>query len=241
MTKTATKPHEPRKLHKPKGKIKHEHFQVSFIWGGTKKSNTKSSKRSGIRFGIAQMHSSGHESHSDAGKLVVECAVGVDSYCVYESDLTDYAMSFGSFHKDYNVFWGGGPYEDYVALCNMAHQVREAKLTGDKLQVHHQFSIGVADGSANYVVVKVNKKTCDVEWRGWCADRYYDHHFGSGGRFPIDEVSRYVRPGQPALFESDNSPSGSDLFDLFQQAAAEYEESYPDVPIDHKHEYLKVF
>lgn len=63
-----------------------------------------------------------------------------------------------------------------------------------------KFSIGVADGSANYVVTKVNKKTCVVAWRGFGADDYYDHHFGGGGTFPIADVSRYCRFGRDKLF-----------------------------------------
>lgn len=66
------------------------------------------------------------------------------------------------------------------------------------------FRIGVADGYAYYVVTKVNKKTCTVEWRGFSGDRWQDHHFGLGGKFPISDVARYVRftDGMAKLFGS---------------------------------------
>jgi hypothetical protein len=57
------------------------------------------------------------------------------------------------------------------------------------------FSIGVADGQAWYLIVKVNKKTCNVEWRGWGGgDRYTDHYFGWERKgVPLADVERYVR------------------------------------------------
>jgi hypothetical protein len=66
----------------------------------------------------------------------------------------------------------------------------------DGVEVGAMFSIGVADGSAWYVIVKVNPKTVDVEWRGFCPDRWRDHHFGNGGRFDKSDVERYVRADQ---------------------------------------------
>jgi hypothetical protein len=64
------------------------------------------------------------------------------------------------------------------------------------------FSIGVADGSANYVVTKVTKTKAHVDWVGIGADDYYDHHFGGGGVFPINDVKRYCRVGRDKLFGS---------------------------------------
>lgn len=56
------------------------------------------------------------------------------------------------------------------------------------------FSVGVADGSATYIITKVNKNTCDVEWRGYGnGDRYTDHYFGWGRKGVAKaDVARYV-------------------------------------------------
>jgi hypothetical protein len=57
------------------------------------------------------------------------------------------------------------------------------------------FSIGVADGSAYYVVIRIRKTNrCKVEWRGFDPDRYQDHHFQLGGWFSSDEIKRYCEP-----------------------------------------------
>lgn len=74
-------------------------------------------------------------------------------------------------------------------------------LVGDKLQPGHHFSVSVADGHASYLVTRVMRSQCHIEWRGWGnEDRYTDHHFGFGGKFPAAEIARYVRPNTKKLF-----------------------------------------
>ena len=55
------------------------------------------------------------------------------------------------------------------------------------------FCLPVADGRAWYVIVKVHKKSCQVEWRGFSGDRYVDHWLGFGRTVPLDGIVRYVR------------------------------------------------
>lgn len=55
---------------------------------------------------------------------------------------------------------------------------------GAGIRVGKLFSLGVADGSAWYVVTKVNKTTVKIEWRGFCPDHYHDQVLGGGGSFP---------------------------------------------------------
>jgi len=70
---------------------------------------------------------------------------------------------------------------------------KDAEAAGE-FGVGSLFAIGVADGQAWYVVTKVNKKTCDVEWRGFGADRYTDHFFGWGRKkVPIEDVKPYTK------------------------------------------------
>jgi hypothetical protein len=88
----------------------------------------------------------------------------------------------------------GSEYSRYINEEWKKHQAISDRCNG--VQVGAMFTIGVADGQAHYVVTKVNKKTCHVEWRGFCGDRYIDHHFGWGGKFPIAEVERYVKGHQ---------------------------------------------
>jgi hypothetical protein len=51
----------------------------------------------------------------------------------------------------------------------------------------------VGDGYAYYVVRKVNKKTVDIEWRGYSLDRWVDFRFSIGGREKRDVIEALVR------------------------------------------------
>lgn len=54
------------------------------------------------------------------------------------------------------------------------------------------FNTPVADGRAYYVVTKVNKKTCEVEWRNFGGDNYVDQILGYGGKFDTDRIQPLV-------------------------------------------------
>lgn len=86
-------------------------------------------------------------------------------------------------------------------------QLAEAEARSDAIDglgVGKMFTVGVADGCAFYVVTKVNKKTVDVEWRGYHPDRWTDQMMGFGGRFPRENIERFTGlagvPAPPPLF-----------------------------------------
>ena len=54
------------------------------------------------------------------------------------------------------------------------------------------FSVGVADGSAYYVITGVAKGGVKIEWRGFCPDRWTDRTFGYGGKFPKHCITPHV-------------------------------------------------
>lgn len=128
------------------------------------------------------------------GLIVVLDAILLAKHAFERKDLTEVPLDFG------------GEFDTWMnAEAEKAEKISDALPDG----VHKGalFCIGVADGSACYEVVKVNKTTCDVEWRGYHnQDRYTDHHFGWGGRFSISEVERHVgrRRGLKAIFAKHN-------------------------------------
>ncbi len=82
--------------------------------------------------------------------------------------------------------------QEYVDSAFKAAQEKSDKL-GNRFVKGKLFSVGVGDGSAYYEVVKVNPKTCVVEWRGFCPDRYVDQVLGYGGtRMPRENIERMV-------------------------------------------------
>ncbi len=205
--------------------------------------------RDKTRYGLVDEYHPQAKIDAKKGLLIVNCLIGSDICSVPMANVTDVPRSQAvgydaSYNNEAGIWWGGGEFDDFVELCHLAAMIRESRLTGDKLQPGHQFSIGVADGSANYVVTKVMRKNCDVEWRGWCPDRWHDHHYGSGGRFPIADVIRYVRPGSTPRFAGgmDDSSSGrskitKQLIEHFKTFSADFEKRH--VPLL-KSEFLEV-
>lgn len=124
------------------------------------------------------------------GYAVVDDAILPVARAVLETSLVD--IPFGDYDND--------EYDKHVgAEEQKAREISDA-LPAKTVAVGAMFDVGVADGSASYVVTKVNKKTCNVEWRGYCLDRYYDHWWGAGRKsVPHAEVRRYL-PGR--LFAS---------------------------------------
>lgn len=126
------------------------------------------------------------------GEVIVDDAVFPVAYRVKEADLTDIKSEFGSLDPKTREFVGGDELRQYVQ-AELKKAVEADEKVKDGVGVGSMFRVGVADGYASYVVTKVNKKkTCKVEWRGFCADRWTDHHFGWGGTFKLDDVARYV-------------------------------------------------
>jgi hypothetical protein len=89
----------------------------------------------------------------------------------------------------------------------------------------------LGDKFADYAVTDVRRDWCTVEWRGWCGDRWFDHHFRSGGEFRIKEVQRYVdRFGYiNALFQPKEN-KGPTKVEFLETLKSMFEETYGFLP-----------
>lgn len=147
-----------------------EHYQVKFT-----------DTLGNVYYGIVDGYSQEARDAKAEGYLLIEDAILPIRYKAKESNVTDIKLDFNPDNE----------YESYIQT-----ELQKAQELSDSLPdgVHKGslFSVGVADGAAYYVVTKVNKKTCTIEWRGFGGDRYYDHYFRSGGKFPIEDIARYV-------------------------------------------------
>ena len=88
----------------------------------------------------------------------------------------------------------GTEYDRYI---NEAYKkaLKAHKAAGEGVKKGKLVSIGVADGSASYVIVKVNKKTVKIEWRAFAGgDDYVDRRWGYVSTIPKDEVQMYLQP-----------------------------------------------
>lgn len=130
------------------------------------------------RYGVCQAYTDEAKAAAKRGECFIEDAVTTETFSIKESLLTDIDILEDA------------EYTRYVEAAEKAAEKVAAKVQGVKTGA--MFSIGVADGSATYVVMETVGKKCRLEWRGFCLDRYKDHHFGWGGWFPKSEVEAYV-------------------------------------------------
>ena len=114
------------------------------------------------------------------GHVVVEDAILPVYHVVDKKILVDLPCTFD------------GEFDIFVrAEFDKAQKVSDG--LGGKVAVGSMFSLPVGDGCACYVITKVTKATCDVEWRGFNLDRWQDHYFGLGRkRVSVSEIRRYV-------------------------------------------------
>ena len=119
-------------------------------------------------------------------------------HSVKDSLLVDVEPAMGSYELGVGLV-GGDEMARYVDS-----EYRKAKALSDGLtgiKPGCLFSVGVADGSAWYVVTKVGKASATIGWRGFCPDRYMDRALGAGGSVSLATLKR-LGVGRKALFGS---------------------------------------
>lgn len=156
-----------------------DHYQVKF-------------NRDGKTFyGVVQNFSDAAEDAAKRGELIVEDAVLPTAYRVKESDVTDIEMEMGRLDMATHRWLDQDEYHTYVQdELEKAENLSDS--LGDGVKAGKLFGTHVGDGTAWYVVTKVNKKTCKVEWRGFCPDRWVDQWLGYTKTVPIADIERMV-------------------------------------------------
>ena len=99
---------------------------------------------------------------------------------VYDFENVDFKdLDWDHFNKAYDKHFEG--------------ELAKSAALEEGLQIGKLFSIGVADGTCYYEVVKMFKTKVHIKLRGdLCLDGYCDHHFCGGGSFDRAEVERYI-------------------------------------------------
>ena len=146
-----------------------------------------------VRFGEVNKYHPQAEEEWEKGNLVVCDALTGKPWLVPVSEM-DYEKQDFSWNKTdpETGFCIDTEFDRYLNDEYKAHSERD-KAAGEGLKVHRMFHMGVADGSAHYVITKVNKKTCRIEWRNFGADNYYHDVFHGGGTFPKDIIEDQIR------------------------------------------------
>ena len=94
------------------------------------------------------------------------------------------------------------PPDEYTQYVEEQYQIAKDRSDSlpEGLHPGKLFRVPRGDGYAWYVVRKVNKKTVDIEWRGYGLDRWVDgldrwvdDRFGYGGREKRETIDMFVR------------------------------------------------
>lgn len=170
---------------------------------------------------------------------LAEQAKLIDSLCIVHSITGTYEFIKPDMVEKLKVDFGRDPWVDgwwfsrsnivyaYGTLCHVAATIKSNRQRQDKIMPDHIFSVGVADGSAQYVVTSSARVYCEVEWRCYSnPDRYVDRMFGYGGKFRKKDVDIY------------RGRAGGDiktLQDTFDKMKKIYVESFKEEPLPSKY------
>lgn len=158
-----------------------------------------------VLFGIVRSYGEEAEKAIAEGRYVVDDAVLPTAHLVQQNAVTEIPFDWSKQVRDPET-WRlieGDEYDLYVEASLAAHYEQSAANPDDRVCKGDLFTVGVADGCAYYVVVRVNKKSIRVEWRGFCPDHYVDSVLGYGGSFPRERIERLVlaHKGMQKLFQ----------------------------------------
>lgn len=135
------------------------------------------------RYGIVDRY--GEESkqyYETTEQVIVEDAISPVRHVINVNALVPIAMTYN-------------PADEYTAFVEEQYQIAKGRSDSlpDGLHPGKLFRVPAGDGYAWYVVTKVNKKTVDIEWRGYSLDRWVDARFGYGGREKRETIELFVR------------------------------------------------
>ena len=127
------------------------------------------------RYGIVDRWSAEARELARENRLLIADAITPATHVVEEADVTD--IDLDPSHR------GENEYHRYVET-----EFRKAQSISDALpegmHAGSLFCLPAGDGRAWYLVTKVNKRTCRIEWRGFSPDRWTDAVLGWGGLCP---------------------------------------------------------
>lgn len=120
--------------------------------------------------------------YEDGRQVIVNDAIKPTRCVVNVDALTDIPARFD-------------PADEYTQYVEEQFQIAKGRSDSlpEGLHPGKLFRVPKGDGYAWYVVTKVNKKTVDIEWRGYSLDRWVDDRFGYGGREKRETIEMFVR------------------------------------------------
>lgn len=135
------------------------------------------------QYGVCNKYSPEAQAHYEkTGEVLIEDAIFPVARSVPVAALIPIESSFSGSNEFYDMIHS--EMERVQALSDAL----PAGIVKGKL-----FRVPCGDGYAWYIVMRVNKKTVKIEWRGFSSDRWVDQRFGLGGNVPIEMVEQFIR------------------------------------------------
>jgi hypothetical protein len=149
-----------------------------------------------VRFGIVERYDEDAKNYWKEKKLLVADAITGHLFLVQHDDpelvIEDQPLKWGKSDPETRMSID----TEYDRLINDAYKeaCEKHKAAGKGVKAGKLCSVGVADGCAMYVITKVNKKTCKVEWRAFGGgDNYVDRRWGYESTVPLDDAQMYIQ------------------------------------------------
>ncbi len=138
----------------------------------------------GLKYGVLDTTSDAAKVAAKTGHLLVEDAVFPERYMLPPEHVEPVPRIKGTYETDLTRFVEAAMKKAFelhdsmpVDVCAVGKLVRRPR----------------GDGYAWYVVTKVTRGTCSIEWRGFSLDRWVDDIFGHGGQFPRRIIEPLIR------------------------------------------------
>lgn len=141
-----------------------------------------------IVYGRLNQYHESAEKCAKEGKVIIEDLETAQPYAINKSEVTP--IKGECVVRDHRTGELIGGNEAQIWLYNQfkAAQKRSDAIPKDTVAEGLLLALSVADGYAYYVVTKVNKRTCKIEWRGYCPDRWFDRRYGYEATIPHSEA-----------------------------------------------------
>jgi len=170
-----------------------DHYQIKFRAKG---------KKGTWMYGIFQTFGEDVKELWKTRQVLIADAVLPETYQVpyNEIEIVDIPLGIPEYDKETGTFKPGDELDEYAQkeYKKAKEKAAKSKTLKDKL-----FKVGVADGYAMYIVIKENKKTVKVEWRGFAGgDRYTDSVLGWECTVDKDRIAQMVKREESPLFGS---------------------------------------
>ena len=146
-----------------------------------------------VLFGDVDCYSEEAKAYAKKDQIIVTEPVTGDRLLLFLAEIGYEKQPYGWEEYDEETHMSIDTEFDRYINDEYKKAVKKSDKVGEGLVKNKLFSVPVADGRAWYVVTKVNKNNCNIEWRGFHCDNYRDGTLQWGGSFPHHCIEHHIK------------------------------------------------